>query len=110
MVVRNTMKYIREHCTDRITEKDIAAAMNFHPYYLTILIRQHYETTPYKYLMQCRLEHAIRLLQNTDMSINEIAQGCGFATQSHFAAFIQRKEGMSPSLLRKKLREGDGVI
>ena len=110
MVVRNTMQYIREHCTDRITEKDIAAAMNFHPYYLTRLFRQHYETTPYRYLMQCRMDHAVRLLQNTDMSINEIAQRCGFSTQSHFAAFIQRKEEMSPSLLRKKLREGDFVI
>lgn len=110
VVVRKTMQYIREHCTDRITEKDIAAVMNFHPYYLARLFQRHYGITPHRYLVQCRLEHAVRLLQNTDMSVNEVAQICGFATQSHFAAFIHRETGMSPSLLRKNLREGYGVI
>ena len=100
-IANKTMQYIREHCTEDINEKSIAAAMNYHPYYLSKLTQQHYGITPYRYLMQCRLENAIHMLCNSDLSIGAISKACGFSSQAHFTAFVRRETGMIPKILRK---------
>jgi len=102
---RITMQYIREHFMENINEQSIAEELRFHPYYLTRLLRKYYDTTPYQYLLQCRCDHGMRMLLNTDLSIGEISAACGFFSQSHFARVISRLTGMSPSKLRKKGRE-----
>ena len=107
---RKTMQYIREHASERITITDVAEVMNFHPYYLARLFRQHYGITPYRYLMQCRMEHAVHLLRNTDMPISAVAAACGFSTQSHFAAFIRREVGISASTFRENMRGNEGIV
>ena len=111
MIARKTMQYIQEHYMEDIDEQSIAAAMNFHPYYLTRLTKRYYDTTPYRYLLQCRCEHGIRLLQNTNLSVGEIAAECGFLSQVHFAKVIRRQTGMAPSEIRKKNRtEGNTAV
>ncbi|MBQ7298949.1 MAG: helix-turn-helix transcriptional regulator [Clostridia bacterium] len=100
-IARVTLQYIREHCSEHINEQSIAAAMGYHPYYLSRLTQLYYSITPYRYLMQCRLEYAVHLLCSTDLSIGAVAEACGFSTQAHFSAFVRRETGMSPNVLRK---------
>lgn len=107
-IARRTMQYIREHCTEPINEQTVAAVMNYHPYYLSRLTQQHYGVTPYRYLMQCRLELSVHLLTSSDRSIGEIAAVCGFSSLSHFSAFIRREMGMPPNALRRNGRNGSG--
>ena len=99
---RRTLRYIDEHFREPINEKSIAAALNFHPYYLARLTTRYFGVTPYRYLTQCRVEEAIRLLR-TDRTIGDIAAACGFASPSHFSSAIRRETGMSPGELRKSL-------
>lgn len=106
-VARQTLAYIRDHFADPIDEGDIAAAMHFHPYYLTRLTQKYYGTTPYQYLRQCRYEHALRLLQYTDMPIGQVAQSCGYTSQAHFSRVITQMSGLSPTAIRKK---GGGAV
>lgn len=108
---RRIMQYIREHFMENINEQSIAKAMRYHPYYLTRLLRKHYDTTPYRYLLQCRCDYGIQMLLHTDLPVGEIAAACGFLSQAHFARVIGRQTGMSPSKFRKIGRkEGQGVV
>lgn len=100
-VARDTMQYIRTHFREPLDEKRIAAVMKFHPYYLTRLTMRYYHTSPYRYLIRCRVEEAVRLLTETDASVSEIADACGFANPSHFSAVLRRCTGLSPRALRK---------
>ena len=110
-IARAVLQYIREHCTEHINDKSVAAFMGYHPYYLTRLTQQYYNITPYRYLMQCRLNYAVHLLCNTDLSISAAADACGFSTQAHFSTFIRRETGMSPNDLRKNgWHSGNGAI
>ena len=110
-IARAALQYIREHSSEHINEQSIAAAMGYHPYYLSRLTQRYYNITPYRYLMQCRLEHARHLLCNTDLSISDAAAACGFVTQAHFSAFIRRETGMAPNALRQSGKNGrNGVL
>ena len=96
-----TMKYIEAHFREPINEQSIAAALNFHPYYLTRLTVRYFGLTPYQYLLQCRTEEALSMLLNTDKPVGEIATSCGFVSPSHFSTVIRRKTGLTPGMIRK---------
>ncbi len=98
---RDAMRYIEEHFREPINEQSVAAALNFHPYYLARLTKRYFGVTPYQYLIQCRIEEAVRLLLHTDQPLGAIASACGFAGLSHFSTVMRRKTGLTPGEIRK---------
>ena len=61
-------------------------------------------TTPQKYVVSMRLNLALELLQNSDMSVDAIIEQIGYASPSHFASIFAQKFGMTPSEARRKAR------
>ena len=61
-------------------------------------------TTPQKYVVSMRLNLALELLQNSDMSVDAIIEQIGYASTSHFASIFAQKFGMTPSEARRKAR------
>ena len=55
-----------------------------------------------EYLTQTRLQAAERLLQDTSLSVGEIAEQCGFSGANYFGDVFRRWKGCSPSQYRKK--------
>jgi len=55
---------------------------------------------PYKYYITLRLNRARQLVEQTRMSLIEIAVACGFKSQSSFAKNYKRKFGTSPKSCR----------
>ena len=108
---RRALSYIDEHFREPISEKSVAAALNFHPYYLARLTKRYFGVTPYRYLTQRRVEEAIRLLSgDKTKTIGDIAAACGFAGPSRFSSVIRRETGMSPGELRKNLYQVSPVV
>jgi len=60
--------------------------------------------TPYRYVLQRRLDRAQSMIVNTDLSISQIAHSCGFSSQSHLTDVFRAKVGMPPGALRRSLR------
>ncbi|MGH8019805.1 MAG: helix-turn-helix domain-containing protein [Opitutaceae bacterium] len=58
--------------------------------------RQHYGTTPGRWLLDRRLECAAHLLRSTGMSVTEIVFECGFEEPSHLSRAFRAKFGCSP--------------
>lgn len=65
------------------------------------LFQSAYQMPPQKYLLQIRLRHARYLLQETDLSITEIAHQCGFCDSNYFSRVFHAVNGISPSGYRK---------
>ncbi len=63
-----------------------------------------FEETPAKWVMKKRLNLAAELLENTALSIGEIAYECGFENQTHFSRIFKEKMGVSPLQFRMKLQ------
>jgi transcriptional regulator GlxA family with amidase domain len=72
--------------------------------------RQSLGIPPHNYIVQRRVEHAQRLLRNTNLPLSEIAIEAGFTDQSHLARHFRTIIGVSPGLARHRLRTGPDIL
>jgi AraC family transcriptional regulator len=79
---------------------EIAGEAGVHPVHLSREFRRFYDCTVSDFMRKLRIEHASRLLADTDTPLSEIALLCGFADQSHFSAVFKREVGVTPSRFR----------
>jgi AraC-like DNA-binding protein len=63
--------------------------------------RQHYGTSPGKWLLERRLARSVSLLQTTRLSVTELMLECGFQDLSHFSKAFKEKFGRPPSEFRR---------
>lgn len=72
--------------------------------YLARCMRDSYGITPVAFLTELRMRHAAALLRSTPASIADIAQRCGFSTQSYFSRLFRRTYGLTPRDFRERAR------
>jgi AraC family transcriptional regulator len=60
--------------------------------------------SPHAWLRQYRLEQAMKMLRDTDVSIVAVAAELGYASQTAFAAAFRRLTGETPSDWRRRVR------
>jgi AraC-like DNA-binding protein/mannose-6-phosphate isomerase-like protein (cupin superfamily) len=66
--------------------------------------------TPIEYLVDIRIQHAIDLLLNTDITITEIAYQVGFNDGNYFSRHFKKKLKLSPRDYRLNNRRKNGLI
>jgi|HubBroStandDraft_6_1064221.scaffolds.fasta_scaffold172681_1 AraC family transcriptional regulator len=79
---------------------DLAAIAGVHPVHLSREFRKHYQSTIGEFIRKRRIEHACKLLVNSDTALSEIALNCGFSDQSHFCAMFKGHTGLTPAKFR----------
>jgi AraC family transcriptional regulator, exoenzyme S synthesis regulatory protein ExsA len=60
-------------------------------------------TTPGKWLLEKRLNHAMHLLEHKEKNVNEVAFESGFENASHFTRSFKVRYQVTPSTIRKTL-------
>ena len=68
---------------------------------LTRLIKQHCGMSPMEYLNSFRMQEALHLLYDTEYTVKEIAECCGFNNPNYFSKVILHRFGKVPTELRK---------
>ena len=63
-----------------------------------------YNVSPHRWILQCRIRLACRILSTTDISIAEVAVSCGFINTSHFIAKFKHHIGSTPHQYRAQNR------
>jgi AraC-like DNA-binding protein len=61
--------------------------------------------TPHQYLLEARLRHATHLLCESKLSLVQVAEDCGFSSQSALTTAMSRHLGMTPKRLREAGRQ-----
>lgn len=92
--------YVQKNYSNKILLKDISTAGNCCKTKCTELFKKYLTTSPMLYLNQYRLEKSIFLLQNTEMSITEIAYACGFSNTSYYCELFDKNYGITPGQFR----------
>ncbi|MDP4134149.1 MAG: AraC family transcriptional regulator [Bacillota bacterium] len=95
------IKYIQENYSRNITNSELASLVNYHEYHINRLMMAHTGSTIHQYLLTYRINVAKKLLISTDLSIAEIAAGCGFDEQAYFSNIFKKIVGKSPTDYRK---------
>ena len=64
-----------------------------------------FQSTPHADLLQIRMDKAKNLLTNEALTVQQIAQMCGFSDFSHFSRYFRKQAGCSPLQWRRKRGE-----
>lgn len=99
--VEKMVSYIEDNLSEVIHLKDIGDYMDMSLYQIQKLFKVHKQCTVRQYIITKRLEHAMFMLLNTEMSILEIANESGYENPSKFASAFKNHYCMSPLRYRK---------
>ncbi len=100
--LREMMAYIGEHFSEQLTLDQIAESGKVSRSKCTRLFRTYIQKSPIHHLHSFRLQKSVFLLNNTDLSISEIAYRCGFNQQSYYNRLFMRQFGMTPKEAREQ--------
>jgi AraC family transcriptional regulator len=93
--------YIRQELDGNITCAKIAAAVGLPLRVIFDGIKTRTGYTPYRFVIEKRIEAALHLLTHSNLAISEIAFACGFSSQQHMTAVLSGKLGKTPQRIRK---------
>lgn len=79
------------------------------PQYLSRIFHRETGDTFGAYLTGKRIREAMRLLQNQNLKMYEIAQRTGYSSQHYFSSAFKRALGISPAEYRKNILEQGGA-
>jgi len=82
--------------------QDYADAQNLHPNYLSNVIKIKTGKPIGTWITEKTISEARALLQNSTISIKEIAYRLGFSESTHFSNYFKKHTGLSPVLFRKQ--------
>ena len=65
--------------------------------------QKQFNTTPGKWLLEKRLNHAMNLLSNTDKTVSEASFESGFENPSHFSRSFRQHFGVAPTRVKQQI-------
>lgn len=101
-MLKTTIDYLQQHTHTKVTIAELAALINVSPEYFCRFFKQHTGLTAIEYLHQLRIERAVNLLLNTDLSVLDVSLQVGFDDQSYFSKKFKALKGLTPAKFRKQ--------
>ena len=100
-VVARAKVFMDAHYMEKLSAEQIADASRVSPSHLFRLFRRETGLTPYAYLTNVRMEHAMKMLLNTSYTVEEIAYYCAFCSSANFIRAFRQTTGVTPRKYRK---------
>ncbi len=94
--------YIENHVEEPIRIKKLAQLVYLSPSRTIRVFKEAFGCTPYDYALTVKLSAAKLLLENTTLSIKEIAQRVGFHDAHYFSNYFKSVTGVAPKYYRIK--------
>lgn len=95
--------YIREHISEPLSLKMVGDAIHISSGYLSRIFSTLAAQTFCDYINEEKIAFGRKLLSQTCLSIDEIAERCGFNTPNYFATVFKKYMGQSPVAYRNSL-------
>ena len=97
----SVLESFEKNLAEPITPSGLARRAKLAPSKLARLLRRFFDLTPSQFITRTRLEVASRLLRESDRSVADIAQECGFYDHSGFSRAFRAAMGVTPSEFRR---------
>lgn len=99
-VFKRVKEFIEDNYLEVDRMGDISKATGLTAAYISRLFKRYYHMTPYNFLMQKRMEHALNLLRQDNVTVQQAAGMTGFEDPFHFSRVFKKFKGISPSEVR----------
>ena len=97
-------KYIETHLSEKLPNERLAKESNMSVETLGRLFKTHLNMPPARYVTQLRISKAGHMLEQTDMSIEVIAEITGFPNRAYFSRVFKQVTALSPAAFRARIQ------
>lgn len=98
-------QYLYANYAGDISLSALAEVVRLSPTHLAHLFTARLGISPIRYLRRIRLEHARRLLETTELTVNEIAARTGFTDPLYFRRMFKQATGSTPTAMRRQVEQ-----
>lgn len=102
-VVHRVIDAVKMDCAKSWTMEGLAAELNISPYYLSHLFKEYTGSSFTDYLAERRIERAVELMKNPELTLTQIGDMVGYADQNYFSRVFKKRRGVSARQFRKQL-------
>ncbi len=102
-IAEQVISYVGTHLNENLTNVALAEKFNYHPNYISRVMRDLTGLSLHSYVLERRISKAIELLESTTLSVTEISARTGFGDLSHFSKLFRKKTGKCPSDFRLQI-------
>ncbi len=102
--VKQAILFILDNQSLALTRQEVASHVFLNPDYLDRKFKAETNMSITQYITTKKVEKAKDLLQNSTMSISEIAELAGYSNLANFSCMFKQVTGFTPSAYRKKHR------
>ena len=99
--VRLCIGYMEENFSKSINLEELGEISGYSHIHIMRIFRKETGQTPHEWLTEIRINHAKELLSVGEKTIEQIAEECGFHSDSHFKILFKKMTGMPPGKYRK---------
>ena len=104
-MVRRVMIQVDTDLASDLSLSSQASLLNVNPNYLSTVFKKETGHTLTEYVTGKRIEHAVFLLNSTNMQIQTIAQYCGIPDICYFTKTFKKYIGKSPTEYRNEIKK-----
>lgn len=99
-LIEDVKKYIAINYGKDININDIATHFSITPAYLSRLFKKYTGVRPIEYLTNYRIHQACNYFSNSQLTVREVAELCGYSNQFYFSKTFKQIISISPSEYR----------
>ena len=100
--LKDALEYIDKNCENIYTVSDIANKMHISPTRLTHIFKETTGFSVMQFVNSRKIFKGYQLIQNTDLSISQIAEKVGIKNANYFSRLFKKAYTFSPSDVRRK--------
>jgi YesN/AraC family two-component response regulator len=103
--VRDALRFIHAHYTEKIRLDDVAGAVNLNRSYLCRIFKQETKVPIFKYINNLRMQKAAALIRGGDTYMRGISEVVGIHDQFYFTKVFKKYHKMSPTEYAKSIKK-----
>ncbi|GGH36480.1 response regulator transcription factor [Paenibacillus segetis] len=98
--VKEIVIYLHDNFTQEISIQGLASRFYLSPNYLCQLFKKEVGETIVEYVSRLRIQYACKLLKETDHTIQQVGEQCGFQDYFYFTRIFKRYNKITPTQYR----------
>lgn len=103
--VSRVKKYIDDHLEEDLNRNQLAGLVYMSTDYLSKLFLQEIGCKLSEYIISARMKAASKLLEETDLTVGEVADKVGYSNLAYFTKVFREKNGCTPAVYRASFRK-----
>ncbi|HZK25999.1 MAG TPA: AraC family transcriptional regulator [Thermoclostridium sp.] len=103
--VKKVIEFISKNYSGKISISDIASYIGLDRSYLYVIFKRLLNMSPQSFLISYRMDKAVDLMQNPELTIGDISRSVGYEDPFQFSKSFKKIKGASPSEFRNSLNK-----